>query len=226
MRGILRIVTIGLLLTGILGAATPALADICCGYYSCTKYDGIIAADDYLAQCTGAACGGSCPVGYLYDELTCGWEAGTTCGSGGAPSPSPGWDPGGAECPVSRVDCPPGTEKSGTLTGSSCQPDECTPGTAQDLGACCETMTIPRECGDWYSCPTPSNPDKICRDCTEEETVCVGYTMNTYDCVPVCTATAPTNLQVVGGASATVAEMSWVPVRFEGSLAAQEALES
>ena len=74
--------------------ARQTFANICCGTYSCTKYDanGNVL-DDYLSTCGGAACsgsgGGGCNAGYDMDDSGCEWKAGSSCGStGSTPTPS------------------------------------------------------------------------------------------------------------------------------------------
>lgn len=111
------------------------------------------------------------------------------------------------------TNCPQGTTRSNNVLSSVCYTNgqvSCyPPGTAQLAGGCCSTRTIRGTCSDWYSCPTPNNPNKMCRDCTPDETVCTGTTVTTYQCVSICSGTAPTNLSVTAGASATSANLSW-----------------
>jgi len=94
VRIFLRLFTILLLLGGVLSLARQTFANICCGTYSCTKYDanGNVL-DDYLSTCGGAACsgsgGGGCNAGYDMDDSGCEWKAGSSCGStGSTPTPS------------------------------------------------------------------------------------------------------------------------------------------
>lgn len=83
-------------------------------------------------------------------------------------------------------------------------------GNAEVQGACCDMRTTePRVCGDWYKCPTPSNPDKMCRDCTEEVIECVGWDVVEYQCVSTCDDTAPTNLACT--TTSTTATITWTP---------------
>jgi hypothetical protein len=50
----------------------------------------------------------------------------------------------------------------------------------------------------------------MCRDCTQEPPICARYNYDTYNCVSVCTNTAPTNL-VVTQTSATSSTLNWTP---------------
>lgn len=120
-------------------------------------------------------------------------------------------DSSGNECNLGYVNCPPGTIRGSTVVGSQCANSNCTAGTAQVQGDCCRDVVIaPSTCSDWYDCPTRNNPNKVCRDCTDEETMCIQYTFTQYNCVSVCTATAPTNV-VVTPISLTSAQVTWTP---------------
>ncbi len=97
--------------------------------------------------------------------------------------------------------CPSGTTVDlNQLTQTFCLGDEpyvdwfaggYTMGNSQRSGGCCKTRTIKGTCGDWYPCGTPNNPNKLCRDCTSDETFCTKDWVNTYACVPTCSAVAP-----------------------------------
>jgi hypothetical protein len=65
-------------------------------------------------------------------------------------------------------------------------------------------------CGDWYSCPTPANPAKMCHDCTPEVWECQGHNVFEYSCVSTCDDTPPTNLSV-SNITTNTATISWTP---------------
>lgn len=87
------------------------------------------------------------------------------------------------------------------------------PGNAQRQEGCCKTAGGKKTCGDWYDCPTPNNPNKMCRDCEEEEEYCAKYTWTTYACKSTCTPScgAPLCGQAdgCGGACANTDANAW-----------------
>lgn len=117
-------------------------------------------------------------------------------------TPPPGGGGGGSCSPTAtKVDCPTGTVRGTTVVASQCGGNTCVGlGSAQVSGDCCNWVTDPRECSDWYYCPTPNNPTKMCRDCTNPQPYCNRWTLNTYDCVSVCNTTAPTGPSFSNGA--------------------------
>lgn len=152
-------------------------------YYSCGNY----CADPYV----GASPCNRYEYGCYFQYYTCTGP----CGSAGN-NPPGGGGGGGFICPLEPVKCPAGSVRGSTLLGSQCLSYQCTGnvGSAQQVGSCCDFYTPPRDCGPWYDCPTPSNPNKQCRDCTQEPGWCQKYNYETYNCVSVCSATAPTNV--------------------------------
>ncbi|MEW6083396.1 MAG: Ig-like domain-containing protein [Chloroflexota bacterium] len=117
----------------------------------------------------------------------------------------------GVEC-TGPINCPAGTIRGSTLIGSQCESYQCTGnvGSAQQTGSCCDFYTPPRVCGPWYDCPTPSNPNKQCRDCEQEPGWCQKYNYEQYNCVSVCASTAPTNVTFTP-ISLTAARLTWTP---------------
>lgn len=140
-----------------------------------------------------------------YHEYSCD----TGCGGTGVPGGGGGspW-----ECPLARVDCPVGTVRGSTIVGTQCTSWKCTNsvGSAQQTGSCCNWEPGDTICGGWYDCPTPSNPNKVCRDCEEEEDFCRQYNYDTYNCVSVCASTAPANVSFTP-ISLTSARLNWTP---------------
>ncbi len=142
------------------------------------------------------------------------------CGSPGVPGGGGGG--GGFVCPLARVDCPLGSVRGSTLLGSQCESYQCQSnvGSAQVKGSCCKWTQPPQECSDWYCgykpgpggkiCATKNNPNKCCRDCTQEPPTCGQYNYETYNCVSVCSATAPTNVTFTP-ISLTAARLTWSP---------------
>lgn len=123
---------------------------------------------------------------------------------------------GGGSCGKPQywgINCPPGTTRGTTRLSQVCtRPTYCPGlGSAQQTGECCKWFNEPRECGDWYDCPTPNNPDKMCRDCTEGSHECGWGYVETYNCVSICNSTAPTGLTVTQGSSATSVNVNWTP---------------
>lgn len=113
-------------------------------------------------------------------------------------------------CPLAKIYCPAGTVRGSTVVASQCESYRCSNnvGSAQQMGSCCDFYTPPRECGDWYDCPTPSNPNKVCRDCTQDPPWCNRYNYDTYNCVSTCNITAPT-ITSINRNSATSATINW-----------------
>jgi hypothetical protein len=98
----------------------------------------------------------------------------TPCGSPGVPGGGGGGGGGGVQCSP-PINCPPGEVRGTTLLTTwedwmQCFPP--LPGNAQTVGDCSNWFTPDRECGPWYDCKTPSNPNKVCRDCTQEPPWC------------------------------------------------------
>ncbi len=121
---------------------------------------------------------------------------------------------GGGEnsCEWSQVNCGPNqvVDKSNVISSICARISYCPgPGTAQAIAGCCQERGGRTTCGDWYYCPTRNNPSKMCRDCETEETYCVANTIVTYGCRSVCNSTAPSNLTVTQGASASTANVAW-----------------
>lgn len=144
----------------------------------------------------------SCPPGkYVCNRGCC--DIGSGGGGGGG---------GGHECGWSQANC--GSNQvldtsnvvSSICGGISYCPG---PGTAQAFTGCCRYGGGGTTCGDWYSCPKPANPGRMCRDCVTEEQFCVANTIVTYGCRSLCNSTAPTSLSIVQGSSATTANVSW-----------------
>lgn len=120
---------------------------------------------------------------------------------------------GGFVCPFTGLDCPVGTVRGSTLIGSQCESYQCANsiGSAQQTGTCCDFYTPPRECGDWYPIPCGGSGQPKCkRDCTQEPGWCQKYNYETYNCVSVCSATAPTNVTFTP-ISLTSARLTWTP---------------
>lgn len=188
---------------------------------------GCVSAGGCSSQgCAGVSCeagfyacnNGCCPIGggggQCGDTYPCGTPSNPdkicyiSCGGGGA-----------AACRSGKTDCPAGTVINlNQVISQSCEvvnsERQCGGiGSAQrtdgSQGACCRWVQPPRECGDWYPCGTRNNPDKMCRDCTEEPAYCANARLTTYGCVSTCNATAPTNVSVTQGSSPTVANLSW-----------------
>lgn len=138
------------------------------------------------------------------------------CGGGATPidgncyvqgsTPPPG---GGGSCTpnAARVDCPAGYVRGSTLVSSQCNGRTCAGlGTAQVTGSCCYYIDPPRVCGDWYPNPCGPAPLPRCqRDCVDEPPYCAGWSLETYECVPLCNTTPPTGLSYSNGA------ITWTP---------------
>jgi len=154
----------------------------------------------YCVKNDGSGGGGGCPVECRANSCGTGYEDAAGCGPITATTPNfgcksnqaccrpktcSGGGGGGTTCPVPES-CPPGTIRLTNIKSTQCLPSNCEIGTAQTRGDCCSEKKIkPQICGEWYKCPTPSNPNKMCRDCTEEEWVCDGYSVVTYACMSI-----------------------------------------
>jgi hypothetical protein len=163
VRGFLRIVIIGFVFFGFLASAQSTSA-ACCGTFTCTKRDSqnkIV--DNYTTTCGCQNDAEGCPAGYVQESNSC-HTASTSCGSGGGGTCECGTKTDGTckncnqlQCSVPGygIDCPAGTVRTNNITSSVCLAHSgyCGPGTAQTIGACCETYQPPRECGEWYHCP-------------------------------------------------------------------------
>jgi len=172
----------------------PPNSDIVCMPAGC--YD--------QAVCTSNSCSTTCGPGYYACNRGCcavgssgGGSSGGTCG----------------EPQYWGIDCPPGTQRGGTQLSKVCSRPSYCPGlgSAQTSGECCHWFNEPRVCGDWYDCPTPNNPTKMCRDCTEGTHECGWNYIETYNCVSICNSTAPSNLALTQGASSSTVQMTWNP---------------
>ena len=119
-------------------------------------------------------------------------------------------DAGGFICPEDPVYCPSGTVRTATVIRSSCLNPKCTAGSAQTIGDCCSGHWNKGACTDWYDCPTRNNPNKVCRDCEDDEFICTTQNYITYRCDPVCSVTSPTNV-VVTPISLTSSRVTWTP---------------
>ena len=119
-------------------------------------------------------------------------------------------DAGGFICPEDPVYCPSGTVRTATVVRSSCLNPKCTAGSAQTIGDCCSGHWNKGACTDWYDCPTRNNPNKVCRDCEDDEFICTTQNYITYRCDPVCSVTSPTNV-VVTPISLTSSRVTWTP---------------
>ena len=171
----------------------------CVGAPSACPDDGEgVCVNDY-ETCSGTGHSSSCGGGECCVNQLC-----QSCSGGGG---------GNCQNPSAwGIDCPAGTVKGSTVVGSVCASSSFCPGlgSAQSMGACCDWVQPPRECSDWYPCPTFNNPNKMCRDCTQEDPWCRSGTVNTYNCVSVCSATAPTGISATR-TSATSATVDWTP---------------
>jgi len=119
-------------------------------------------------------------------------------------------DAGGFICPEDPVYCPSGTVRTATVTRYSCLNPKCTAGSAQTIGNCCSGHWNKGACSDWYDCPTRNNPNKVCRDCEDDEFVCTTQEYITYQCLPVCSTTSPSNV-VATPISITSSRVTWTP---------------
>ncbi len=140
MRAFFRVIITVFLLIGLLDYVRPTYASVCCGIFTCTKYEGQTAVDDYSTSC-GCQNDG-CPAGYIKSgdctmETSCGGGGTTTCPCGlntagtacksctGTSCPTP------VNCPADRktfrdtptlygdnwsVNCPIGTAQSASCT--------------------------------------------------------------------------------------------------------------
>ncbi len=183
--------------------------------------------------CGGSTCSPLCPSGYgncsASNNCVAGGGGGGSCSDVGVGCSSNGeccsgrcsasrgicvnpGGGGGVECGPA-TNCPPGTIRGSTVVSTVEEWMQCfppIPGTAQISGACSDWYTPPRVCGPWYNCPTPSNPGKMCRDCTDDPGWCRRYFVDTYNCVSTCSATAPTNITFTP-ISLTSARLNWTP---------------
>lgn len=188
---------------------------VICGYTPDPETGNPIA--QYCSGCGGNGCESvGCPSGtYRAPDGSC-------HAIGGGASCECGVKPSGAckDCDSSApppsyptASCPDGTVRTNNVISSACYDNDRVyaqpPGSAQAVGGCCLSRSTGGDCGDWYDCPTPNNPNKMCRDCTNAESYCVSTIINTYQCISVCNSTAPTNLSVTQGSNATIANVSW-----------------
>ena len=141
------------------------------------------------AGCQGNGPGGGCKS----NQVCC---SANSCGSGG----------GGSSC-LPQVNCPPGTVVSGTVASESCAASTLcgnnawgtggAPGSAQAVGECCRWNETGGGNCVWERCPTKNNPDKWCKVCDPVEYTCRENMVYTYECVPSCSAVAPSTPTLV-----------------------------
>jgi hypothetical protein len=108
-----------------------------------------------------------CPSGTSGYNETCGWE----CVGG----------PGG----TTIENCPPGhipdfSAPSGRYCG------RITAKWHRSVG-CCGMVQPPQECGDFYPCGNSNNPNKICKDCSQDPPYCPNYNalVEVGRCIPI-----------------------------------------
>lgn len=93
--------------------------------------------------------------------------------------------------------------------GNGCQTGICPAGQYMANGGC-RPIGENLDCGEWYDCPTPNNPSKMCKvECGGGGDNCSNALIRTYECVVNCDATAPTGVNASQGTSATSASVTW-----------------
>jgi|GEM_PF-2775180 hypothetical protein len=145
--------------------------------------------------------GGSCPCGEFY-----------SCPTANNPGKQCACCPAEAACRNEKVDCPAGSVRSSTVTGTTCEKvngegicggigsAQVSAGQSATGANCCH--------GSYYDTDNCWIKPSGVEEC-EEEWICTNSLVTTYACVSTCNATAPTGVSVAQGASPTVANLSW-----------------
>lgn len=223
MRGILRVITIGFLLIGFLGSAQSAYALVCCGTITCTKSVGGNIVDNYTTTC-GCQNDG-CPAGYNEESNSCRTDSGTTCGGSGGTICTCGVKADGtckscasSSCFDGAVNCPAGTVKGTTVVSTLCSKQSGTFYNICSLGSA-QTQTTTCCSGQWKdsdNCWTKPNGTIECEQYYE----CRGWTINNYNCVPICSAPTWPNPRLLSPSdgsqrSSTTVVLDWRDATFD-----------